>query len=151
MVTMQIIGQRKLSLKLNRIKGLTKKAVKLGLLQGGNVIKNAAAENIKRNGTIKTRTMVRSLEVKPLTGKLAVLIGSPSSDPPYPTYIEFGTPPHTISVKNKRVLTDGKGKFFGKTVNHPGTQAKPFLRPALDENHKDAIFQKGLLLCARMK
>ena len=136
MVTMQIIGQKELNLKLNRIKGITKKAVKIGLLQGGNVIKNAAIENIKKNGTIKTRTMSRSLEVKPLAGELAVLIGSPIDDPPYPTYIEFGTAPHVISIKNKKVLADGKGKFFGKKVNHPGTQAKPFLRPALDENIK---------------
>ncbi len=125
---MQIIGQKELNLKLNLIKGITKKAAKIGLMQGGNVIKNAAIENIKKNGTIKTRTMSRSLEVKPLAGELAVLIGSPISDPPYPTFIEFGTRPH--------VIRNAWGR--GITVQHPGTQPKPFLRPALDENVKEA-------------
>jgi phage gpG-like protein len=49
----------------------------------------------------------------------------------YASDIEFGTGPHKITVKNAKVLTDGK-TFFGKSVNHPGTPAQPFLRPALD-------------------
>lgn len=47
----------------------------------------------------------------------------------YAKYVEFGTNPHTISIKNASVLTDGK-RFFGKSVKHPGTKAQPFLRPA---------------------
>ena len=51
----------------------------------------------------------------------------------YAPHVEFGTKAHTIKVKSAKVLTDGK-KFFGKVVNHPGTVAQPFLRPALDNN-----------------
>lgn len=124
MVTMQIIGQRDVNLKLNLIKGLTKKAVKIGLMEGGRVVQNAAKENIKKNKTIKTGTMLRSIDIRKVNNELAVLIGSDISDPPYPTYIEFGTAPH--------VIKNAWGR--GITVNHPGTQPKPFLRPALDEN-----------------
>ena len=48
----------------------------------------------------------------------------------YAPHVEFGTVAHKISVKSKKALSDGKS-VFGKTVNHPGTQEQPFLRPAL--------------------
>lgn len=51
----------------------------------------------------------------------------------YALAVEFGTSPHKISVKNKKILSDGK-VFFGKTVQHPGTEAQPFLFPALERN-----------------
>ncbi len=57
-----------------------------------------------------------------------VLVGTPVD---YAPHVEFGTVAHTITVKNAKVLSNGK-KFFGKTVKHPGTNAQPFLRPAMD-------------------
>lgn len=58
----------------------------------------------------------------------------------YAHLIEFtGAAPHVIRGKN------GPISFGGKTydsINHPGMQAKPFLRPALDANEVAAI---GLL------
>jgi len=48
--------------------------------------------------------------------------------------VEFGTDPHVIIVKNKKVLANKKkGLIFGKIVNHPGTTAQPFMRPSLDQ------------------
>ena len=136
MVTMQIIGTQELALKLKLIKGITRKAVKLGLMEGGRVIQNAAKENITKNKTIDTGTMRRSIDVRSLRGELAVLIGSPITDPPYPTFIEFGTAPH--------VIKNAWGR--GITVNHPGTQPKPFLRPALDENVNKAEKEIGIVI-----
>jgi HK97 gp10 family phage protein len=48
-------------------------------------------------------------------------------------YVEFGTRPHVITVKTARVLSDGK-ETFGTRAQHPGTQAQPFMRPAVDRN-----------------
>ena len=65
----------------------------------------------------------------------------------YAPYVEFGTRPHKITAKGKG-LTDGKN-WFGKSVNHPGTKAQPFLLPALIKNRKKIIeiFRKnGLAL-----
>lgn len=45
---------------------------------------------------------------------------------------EFGTRAHQITVKAARVLGDGKGGFFGRTVSHPGQRERPVFRPALD-------------------
>ena len=49
----------------------------------------------------------------------------------YGMYLEFGTPPHIIRVKDKKVLSDGKS-FFGKEVHHPGTRPNPFIRTAFE-------------------
>jgi len=52
----------------------------------------------------------------------------------YAEAIEFGTDPHIIKIKNKKVLANKKqGIIFGKEVKHPGTEAQPFFRPALDQ------------------
>ena len=44
---------------------------------------------------------------------------------------EFGSGPHIIRVKSKKVLHNREtGDFFGKEVRHPGTPEQPFMRPA---------------------
>lgn len=57
-------------------------------------------------------------------------------------YIEFGTPPHVIEIKNKKVLSDGK-QFFGTKVNHPGTRPQPFIRTTFQTKMPD-IMAKNL-------
>ena len=41
-------------------------------------------------------------------------------------FIEFGTRPHKIRIKNKKVLSDGID-IFGTEVNHPGYRGNPAL------------------------
>lgn len=45
-------------------------------------------------------------------------------------FVEYGTGPHEITIRTKKVLADGT-TVFGKRAFHPGTRAQPFLRPAL--------------------
>jgi hypothetical protein len=45
---------------------------------------------------------------------------------------EYGSPPHVIRARNKKVLHNAEtGEFFGPVVHHPGTPEQPFMRPAL--------------------
>lgn len=73
------------------------------------------------------------------------------------TWLEWGTAPHLISVDesqregrtvariNKLAKDAGghslviNGKFVGSTVTHPGAQAHPTFRPALDLKGADAV------------
>jgi HK97 gp10 family phage protein len=50
--------------------------------------------------------------------------------------VEFGTAPHEITVgKEKRTLAiPARQVILGRKVQHPGTSAQPFMRPAFDEN-----------------
>lgn len=47
-------------------------------------------------------------------------------------WVEYGTRPHTIG-KDGRILRLRDGTFRRGPFRHPGTPARPFLRPALDE------------------
>lgn len=53
----------------------------------------------------------------------------------YAPDVEFGTKPHTIKPKDSEALRweDENGEHFAKKVEHPGTEAQPFLRPAIDK------------------
>lgn len=62
-------------------------------------------------------------------------VGTISTNVEYAPHVEFGTRPHKIRAKNGGAL---KFRWHGRTVylksvNHPGTQAKSFLRRALRE------------------
>jgi len=52
----------------------------------------------------------------------------------YAAHVEYGTRPHLITVKNKKALhwKDKGNSVFATRVWHPGTQASPYFRPALD-------------------
>lgn len=59
------------------------------------------------------------------------------SKAPYSSYVEYGTGPHVITVKNKSVLANKRtGQFFGRTVHHPGTRLNPFMERALKLSQK---------------
>jgi HK97 gp10 family phage protein len=54
----------------------------------------------------------------------------------YAKFIEFGTAAHKITARGTGLRF---GSFFGKSVNHPGVLAKPFMRPALDSRSSQAV------------
>jgi len=53
----------------------------------------------------------------------------------YGVDVEYGTSPHVIKPLNKKALKfkSGGKTIFAKQINHPGTSAQPFMRPALDQ------------------
>lgn len=52
----------------------------------------------------------------------------------YALFVEVGTRPHVIESHGDYPLRNARtGQVFGRRVNHPGTAAQPFLRPALDD------------------
>jgi hypothetical protein len=51
---------------------------------------------------------------------------------PYPLDVEFGTKPHVIRSKGDYPLRSEDGRTFGKEVQHPGTEAQPFIRPSIE-------------------
>ena len=54
-----------------------------------------------------------------------------SLDVNYATDVEFGTSPHVILPRNKKALHWPGADHPVAKVNHPGTHAQPYLRPAL--------------------
>lgn len=90
-----------------------------------------------QNVAVKRGDLKRDIRFK--IGRLAGLIVAGSEDVPYAGYVEFGTTPHVIEPRNASLLRfkDSSGNFvFAKRVNHPGTQAQPFMSPAAEANRR---------------
>ena len=81
---------------------------------------------------VKTGNLRQSLGIK--VGNDRVTIGPNLTQAPYGGYVEFGTKPHEIRPKKGKylVFTIGGKKIFTKKVNHPGTQAQPYIQPAFE-------------------
>ena len=82
------------------------------------------------NCPVDTSALVNSIMIFPLVpGAVSYELADGVT---YGIDVEFGTDPHIIIAKNKKVLANKKkGLIFGKIVHHPGTVAQPFMRPAL--------------------
>ena len=67
-----------------------------------------------------------------MTGKARAVVESKAK---YSAYVDQGTKPHIIRVRNARVLANRRtGRFFGRVVNHPGTKANPYFSQSLKNN-----------------
>ena len=51
----------------------------------------------------------------------------------YGVYLEEGTPPHVIKPKEKKALHWVGAKHPVKRVKHPGTKARPIVRPTAEQ------------------
>lgn len=96
-----------------------------------------------------TGELVLSINAAPVTGSLSAgtLTGIVAASAPQALWVEEGTKAHVIRPRKKKALrwasngTGAEGWRFAKKVNHPGTKAKPFLKPAL-ASKREAIESK---------
>lgn len=67
---------------------------------------------------------------------------------PQAAFLEYGTRPHRITAKNARALRwmGPSGPIFAKSVNHPGTRARPWLAPAIEDDAETLIGVYGNLV-----
>jgi len=88
------------------------------------VIVNVAKEveqDIKRNAPVDSGDLVRSV-----TRRDNVITISA----PYWHFVEYGTRPHIIRPRRRQALWWEGAHHPVRLVQHPGTQAQPFIRPA---------------------
>jgi len=129
-----------------QIKKLTgkaaKKVLKSSLKKGASVIVKEA----RRNLPSQYRTLKKALRSsfrRPKTQfyqtvKIGFTVGgSAKYDGWYAHIVEGGSKAHAINAKTGKMLSIGNGNFAG-SVNHPGTPARPFLRPAFDNKSRTA-------------
>lgn len=78
---------------------------------------------------VRTGRLRQSIQVRVHGEK--VIIGP---DTEYAAFVEFGTKPHVIRAKNAKALAFKMGgqTVIVRKVNHPGTKAKPYVRPAFE-------------------
>jgi hypothetical protein len=99
----------------------------------------------------KTGNLGRTIRLGTVTENAASIIAGGQGGVGYARYVEFGTRAHVIVPRTRKVLAWGgdrrlsgslrsgaKATNFATRVNHPGTQAKPFLRPAAERAVREA-------------
>lgn len=93
----------------------------------------------------KTGNLGRTIRVGAITESEAQILAGGQFGVGYARHVEFGTRPHVIVPRTRKVLAWGGNRrlsgslrsnsaatIFARRVNHPGTKAKPYLRPAAE-------------------
>lgn len=111
------------------------------------VILKAARSNLKGVGG---KRFARSLTVKTaVTNRVAnAKIGAKKGTALAKVghLIERGTRAHTVTLKKARVMVGKDGIFYGTRAAHPGTRARPWLNPALEDNKSPVVAKFGELI-----
>ena len=68
------------------------------------------------------------------SGKMSAVIESKAK---YSAYVDQGTRPHIIRVRNKKVLANRRtGRIFGRVVKHPGTRPTKYFSNAVESGER---------------
>lgn len=159
MTGMKLKGAADLSAFLDALpKTLVKNAVRSALTAAAKPIKEQARANVPK----KTGKLAQAIKTgRPRAnqdGTVSVRVKVEGEHSFLAPWVEFGTAAHVIAPGdselsprqlNKRIKRDGSTERDGKlvignnvisgAVMHPGTPARPFLRPALDTRATDAV------------
>lgn len=123
-----------------RMTGELHGAIAKSILQIERNTKREAPVN-KRGGGGNLRQSIRSQMLG--TARGMVEVGAE-----YGAYVEFGTRPHVIRAKNKRVLANRReNQFFGRVVRHPGTKANPFFNRGIKATEE--VFNSNIMQAVR--
>ncbi len=127
------------------------KNVLRGALRAGmSVAKEESKTQLATNGSVDTGILLAGLKVSvrvksgTVTAKLKA--GGPHGYLAH--WIEFGTAAHTITSKAGGGMAFAGGVF--RSIEHPGMQPKPFMRPALDAKQADIVVAVGEYIKARL-
>lgn len=118
---------------------------------GAQELREAAQDNLRRNGSVKTGKLLMGLEVGSradgdvVTGYVRTTGEHAFVGP----ILEYGAKPHVITPKNGGLLFFSG--VFAKSVRHPGVRPIPFMRPALDTSGSVVLSSVGTYVEARMK
>ena len=126
----------KFAIELGQMSDEVRSDVQKVLTKTGFKIEATAKANLTNNRSVKTGHLRRGITTK--IGNMEVTVHT--SNIKYARGVEFGTRPHLIKPKNKKALYWKGAKHPVKSVNHPGSKAKPYLIPAF-ESEKDNLIK----------
>lgn len=111
---------------------VARNAVARAVYAGAVIVRNDARTRV----TVKSGKLKRSIRIKRKRARRGSfeVIYSVYPKEFYGHFVELGTKAHDIKPKNKGIVALGKDGRLGKLVKHKGSKAKPFLRPAFEEN-----------------
>ena len=100
---------------------------------GINSIMADCVVDAKANVPMRTATLQGGIQMRPAKIMRNKAVGFWGVfNVAYALAVEAGTPPHIILPRNKKALYWPGAAHPVKSVRHPGTRGKPYLRPAAD-------------------
>ncbi len=145
-IDIQFKGIKEFEKNVKRLGGkVAKQVVRSSLKKGGTVLVKQARNNLPPQYDTLKRS-IRSAFRKPKnrfyqTLKIGFTVGkNVKYDGWYAHIVEGGSDSHTITSKDGKIITAGDD-VFARKVNHPGTKAYPFLRPAFENKSNAALIR----------
>ena len=125
----------RLSVEVANLSGKSEDKIKDVLKNSAFKIESKAKKNINSNKSVKTGHLIRSIstDVKGLEATIH------TSNLKYAPMVEFGTKAHIIRPKSKKALYWKGASRPVKQVSHPGSNAKPYLIPAFEDEKDNFI------------
>lgn len=116
------------------------------LRQGANVVKTEAQANVpEKTGQLKAGLKVSTRNRR---GVVTASVKATGKHGFLARWIEFGTAAHFIKPKTAKSLFFAG--LFSNGIQHPGSRAKPFMRPALDSQAQAALLAVGETIKKRL-
>jgi HK97 gp10 family phage protein len=104
--------------------------------RGAVMVKKHAKRNIKANGSIDTGALYNSIRTKKVRGEHGKYYIYSDRSAPHSHLVEFGTGPRKLQKPTPFEIAPGEWIMLETTGSMP---AKPFFRPALDENQTEVL------------
>jgi len=115
---------------------------------GANVVKKAAKKNLKQNGSYKTGDLYDSIKTKKKKGEHGVYLVYTSKAGAHAHLVEYGTGPRKLDEEKEVQINPGQWV----TITHTGSMpAKPFFRPAFDENHNEVMKKMATQMAKKLQ
>jgi len=144
LVSMKLEGADDLLKAFAQMDVQVKKVLKEAGKAGGEVFREAAADNAPGDGIVL-------VVEKSTQGKIEVAVG-PSKEKWYYRFFETGARPHEIAPKGSVLYLPGVGsEFYASASATGGVNAKPFLRPAFDTKQEAALAAFGKTIWAALE
>lgn len=131
-----ITGGAELQAALSSLPAKIEKNIMRAAVRAGAAVLRAEA---RTNAPVATGALKKSIRIssKAKGGKINVTVKAGGKLAPHAYLVEYGTRPHQIKPGEAEALSVG-GTVVGG-VMHPGSQPKPFMRPAFDAKAQEAI------------
>ena len=115
---------------------LEKNIMRSAMRQGAKVMQRQAIANVP----VKSGALKKSIKIgtRVRGGRVTAAVKTKLF---YAKFVEFGTASHNIAAKQNGWLSFMN--IFAKSVDHPGSRPRPFLRPAMDATAGAAVVAVG--------
>lgn len=131
-----IQGGRELADFLDTLAPKMQKNVNRAALRAGAAV---FREEVRQNVPVSSGELRKSVRIttRARNGQASASVKIGNSKAWYAHLVEFGTRPHKIEPKDGTALSlNGNPR---RAVEHPGSQGRPFVRPAVDAKFSEAV------------